>query len=65
MRRCERLIGRAVDWSVDGRASERSRYVVIAELRPVEIRDDKHQDGGKQWKRDLTLSRSAIEKEPN
>ena len=35
--------------------------VVIAELRPVEIRDYKPQDGGNPGKRNLTLSRSAIE----
>ena len=66
MRRCERArsVGRLVGRSI-GRTGERSRYVVIAELRPVEIGDDKHQDGGRPGKRDLTLSRNAIEKEPN
>ena len=36
-----RLVGRSI-----GRTGERTRYVVIAELRPVENRDDKPQDGG-------------------
>ena len=47
MRRCElaRWVGRLVGRSI-GRTGERSRYVVIAELRPVENRDDKPQDGG-------------------
>ena len=35
------LVGRSI-----GRAGERSRYVAIAELRPVENRDGKPQDGG-------------------
>ena len=51
------MVGRSI-----GRAGERSRYVAIAELRPVENRDDKPQDGGVLGKRDLTLSGSAIEK---
>ena len=63
MRRCElaRSVGRLVGRSI-GRTGERSRYVVIAELRPVENRDDKPQDGGVLGNRDLTLSGSAIEK---
>ncbi len=58
VRRCEEAkMRRSI-----GRAGERSRYMVIAELRPVENRDDKPQDGGVLGKRDLTLSGSAIEK---
>ena len=59
-----RLDGRSI-----GRTGERSGYVVIAELRPVENRDDKPQDGensreafAQKSQRDLTLSGSASEK---